>query len=389
MRYFKNKKILIILIVYLIINLFLQGSAHLYFYNYINPIFWSCFLFYLIYYLKDNYVRETLNKKQLLFISLFSLGYALFYFYVGFIFGFTKSPYGHDIGNIITNIFQVIVPVIGIEISRWVLIGKNTNNKMAIFITTLILILLEIRFYTIFSLTSNMEGLFKYCCSLILPLIASGCLSTYLVLNGSYKLSLIYRLLDRFLIILLPIFPDLDWFVSGIVGILTPTIIYVIFKFYFSNYEESFRKRKKTIVDKVIYFVTLAGALTLFLFMIGFFKYEVIAIVSNSMLPTYSRGDVVIYEKMDNESLKKLSVNSIIVYRIDNQYVVHRIVEKKEENGEVSYITKGDNNNSRDYKPVSIEQIKGVYSFSIKYLGFPSVWLNDFFNNEKAVVETK
>ena len=123
--------------------------------------------------------------------------------------------------------------------------------------------------------------------------------------------------------------------------------------------------------------------------MLGLFKYEPIAILSNSMHPVYNRGDAIIYEKLSDTDLKKIEKNSIILYRIDNQSVAHRVVNVIQENGSVKYQTKGDNNNAPDMDLVDPSQIQGVYVFHIKYIGYPSVWLNDLFNHQEAKVETK
>ena len=87
--------------------------------------------------------------------------------------------------------------------------------------------------------------------------------------------------------------------------------------------------------------------------------------------------------------MKKLKKDYIIIYSIEGQTVVHRIVDSFHEKGDIFYITKGDANNSNDLKPVSPENIVGLYQTSIKSIGKPSVWLHDFFKKEKAVVEIK
>ena len=49
----------------------------------------------------------------------------------------------------------------------------------------------------------------------------------------------------------------------------------------------------------------------------------------------------------------------------------------------------GDNNNAPDIKKVDEDQILGKVIFTIPKIGYPSIWLNDFFtNNKKINVET-
>ena len=61
---------------------------------------------------------------------------------------------------------------------------------------------------------------------------------------------------------------------------------------------------------------------------------------------------------------------------------MHRIVNKIEGNNTL-FETRGDNNNESDSELVQIDQVKGVYIFHIKYIGYPSLWLYDYFNLEK------
>ena len=90
------------------------------------------------------------------------------------------------------------------------------------------------------------------------------------------------------------------------------------------------------------------------------------------MNPTFKRGDVIIFKKDDN-----VAVGDIIVFQYQDQIIAHRVVGINE-----YYVTKGDANNSVDYIKVKKEDIKGVYMFHLKYLGYPSIWLNELLVKE-------
>ena len=123
--------------------------------------------------------------------------------------------------------------------------------------------------------------------------------------------------------------------------------------------------------------------------MTGFLSTSPIAILSNSMSPYYSRGDVVVYHKIDDETLKNIEKGNIIVYSKEGQLIVHRVIDIYERNGIYFFITKGDANKDKDFDPVGEHDIVGVYKFHVKYVGFPAVWLNEFYRNEKPKVEIK
>jgi len=69
--------------------------------------------------------------------------------------------------------------------------------------------------------------------------------------------------------------------------------------------------------------------------------------------------------------------------------VVHRVVEKRQKNGEFSIITKGDNNNTVDQEPVTEQQIIGKVIYKIRYIGYPAIWLNIIQTQEALNVEVE
>lgn len=388
-RYIKNKELLVIIIAYIFITMNLIIDDVIFYTNVINPLFWTFILVYLIWDMKKGYIRFCRNKRYFKYMIIISFIHTIVYFYMGFIFGFSKSPYNHAIISILKNIIIQIVPIIGIEVTRSVIATRNKDNKLLLTLLTILLILVEINYNTVLNLFSNKEEFFEYICEIILPQIAGGILYTYLTLKGSYSLTLLYRFLNELVVLLLPILPDLDWFMTGSEGILSVTLIYLLFKYRFTKEKKDIREKNKNLFAKISYILTLALSITLVCFMLGIFKYEPITILSNSMIPTFSRGDVIIYKKITDKQLKELTENSIIIYNMGEQNIAHRIVNTIEKSGTVSYQTKGDSNNAPDINLVETDQIQGIYIFHIKYIGFPSVWLYDYFHDEDAEVEIK
>jgi len=86
---------------------------------------------------------------------------------------------------------------------------------------------------------------------------------------------------------------------------------------------------------------------------------NVVKMQSRSMEPTIPIGALVKYEEVEPDELK---VGDIIVYEFDEDTVAtHRIAEiiRDEDNGEISFITKGDANVVSDAEPVSPSSILG------------------------------
>ena len=197
---------------------------------------------------------------------------------------------------------------------------------------------------------------------------------SYLSLKNSY-LSLLNQVLIKLTFILLPIIPNLDWFLIGSFNLIKVTIIYLIFKYKIAKEKILI---KKTSFALISYAFTLFFATFLIFFMAGSLKYEPIAILSNSMIPTFKRGDVLVFKKLNSKEINNLKPGMIIVYQVGNKNIVHRIVKVIKNNDKVSYKTKGDNNNTSDNLIIKTSNIKGVVKFHIKYLGYPAVYLNEY-----------
>lgn len=380
MEKIKKNKILIILVSYLFINIFCCIKNLVLFINIINPLFWSCIILYFIFNKKNIYLRFEKKDKHYLYITMLSFIYIVSYFCLGNYFGFVKSPYNHKISSVMNNIFTQIIPIIGIEITRTFIIKKNKNNKILIYFLTALLFFLEINYKSFIDIISNKKELFEYICKDIIPAFINGTLYTYLTVKTSYISTLIFRINIRLMTLLSPFFPNLDWFINSSFNILFPIIIYLIYKYVFIKQKEDVRRKRQNIYYKLSYIITIIILILLICFMVGAFKYEPITILSNSMSQIFSKGDVVIYKKINTDEIENLPINSIIIYTKQDKNIAHRIINKIKKDNNVLFEKKGDNNKESDLELVKIEQVKGVYVFNIKYIGYPSVWLYDYFN---------
>ena len=101
---------------------------------------------------------------------------------------------------------------------------------------------------------------------------------------------------------------------------------------------------------------------------------------SNSMKPVISKGDAVIVRKVDN--INDLKKGQIIVFKQDGKYIVHRLI-KLDKSKELSIVTKGDANNSKDVKNKSIDDVEGIVEFKIPLIGYPSVLLDELLKGRR------
>ena len=92
--------------------------------------------------------------------------------------------------------------------------------------------------------------------------------------------------------------------------------------------------------------------------------YAPISVQSNSMVPTFEQGDLIISKMIDENT--QLNVDDVITFTtvIEGQDAnnTHRIIKIEEEQGVTLYRTKGDNNPDLDEDPVLRESIYAVYT---------------------------
>lgn len=324
--------------------------------------------------------RDKIGKVQI--VIIFVIIYLMIYFLLGLLFGYKASPYSHNIISILMNAW-VFIPVIFFQEYVRAVLVRFTKRRDILFVAIFLLFsLIELNYGAFGTFFASRESAFKYVSSTLLPVLARNALFTYLALVCDYVPAIIYRSIITASNILLPIFPDLNWFVSGMLELMTCIILFLNINYIDNKAKRVTQRGPRQPEQKSNPKVTIPLLFLLLIFVCfvaGFFPYQPIAIVSDSMIPNFRRGDAVVVKKLSIEEKEKLKEEDIIQYNLDGRTVVHRIIKKrKDKNGEVIYQTKGDNNNAPDDKLVSLKQINGLVKFSVPKAGYPSVLLYEF-----------
>lgn len=348
----------------------------------IQQILWFGLAFYCYYASDKESFRNRDKTGKIQIVIIFTIIYLMVYFVLGLLFGYKRSPYAHTFSAMLTNIW-VFIPVIFFqEYIRAVLVRFTKRNETLLVIIFLLFSLIELNYGSMGASFATRESAFKYISSTLLPTLTKNALFTYFALVCDYWPSIIFRTAVMAMNILLPIFPDLDWFVTGLLELSTYVIMFISVN-YMNDLSKrvtvrTSRRAQRTSNPKVT--IPLLVVLLIFVcFVAGFFTYRPIAIVSDSMVPKFARGDAVVVKKLSNKEKKSLKKNDIIQYSLDGRTIVHRIHKKiKDENGNITYQTKGDNNNAPDDKLVTLKQVKGKVTFVVPYAGWPSVLIYDF-----------
>ena len=115
--------------------------------------------------------------------------------------------------------------------------------------------------------------------------------------------------------------------------------------------------------------VALVVLMAVSLVLLRMMGYQVFNVVSGSMEPTYSVGDLLYVKNVDPDAVK---VGDPITFVLNENLVVatHRVIRIDGENRH--FYTKGDANETEDIAPVHFNNLIGVPQFSIPKLGYVS-----------------
>lgn len=367
----------IILLIFLLFNSFVFKIANMYVISGIMLPF-LILMIVLNGFEKDNY---RYKKDVLLNIIIFLLMYYFITYFLGLFSGFVKSSYSLSFINIIKNTFPVIALILISELMRYVLFNKTKRNLPCLIIGCLLFVMVDVNTMVHIYDVKTALGITKMICLVVFPSITKNIFLTYLTMKVGYKNGIIYRLITELSTYLLPIFPDFGEYINVLLKTVLPIAIMARLNNMFNYY--SVRKIKDSRYNNrklVLYSVITFALLTIVLLTSGLFTYQALTIGSGSMSPAIEKGDVIILKSMKNEEARKIKKGDVLVYNHDNKIIVHRVI-KKSNNGEtISFKTKGDYNNAKDSWIVKQEEVIGIVKFRIRWVGMPTVALNELLN---------
>lgn len=320
--------------------------------------------------------RKRFKKDGIILSIIFTLSYLFIIYVSGLFLGFERNGYSLSLLNIFRNSFPILVVILVSEFLRFELNTKSENQKLLIVLSSILFILVDINIAMQMYDFSNLNDLLEMAALVTLPSITKNILLTYFSLKFGFASTLIYRIIMELYIYLVPILPDFNIYLESIITFIYPLILLKITKLMLKADE----KKEEVVKEKNISrFVNIFIILIMFVIVLltsGIFKYYFLSIGSGSMTPNVNKGDVVIVEKYNENELGNIEKGDILVYKKENQVVVHRVVEVNQDD-EITFRTKGDNNDDEDAWIINEKDVIGIAKFRIPLVGYPTVWLNE------------
>lgn len=380
--------IIILMLIYgLLANLKLVFNINAIYLYIINPLFWITLAVFLKIAIGKSYQKSKIKKEVIQYILIAVIIYILTYMISGLFITFGNNPYFTTVKGFLINLWMFGTVIISKEYIRYRLINnvyENDKKEIAILVS-LIYIIIEIGLNKYVNTKITLLFALKDICQNLIPLIAKNVLYSYISMKSDWKPASIYELFTKLYLWLSPILPNAPWIMVAIIETTIPTILFFYIRYANSkNSEIKSRQEIENVNPKNSIPLVVLVILAIW-FTIGVFPVKPIAVASGSMEKELYVGDVVIVKKCNANDIVN---GDIIQYQMKGYTVIHRVIEKKQKNGEYYFTTKGDNNPSEDKESVKEDQVLGKVIFKVKYLGYPAIWLNIIQSNEQVEVDT-
>lgn len=380
--------IIILMLIYgLLANLKLVFNINAIYLYIINPLFWITLAVFLKIAIGKSYQKSRIKKEVIQYILIAVIIYILTYMISGLFITFGNNPYFTTVKGFLINLWMFGTVIISKEYIRYRLINnvyENDKKEIAILVS-LIYIFIEIELNKYINTKITLLFALKDICQNLIPLIAKNVLYSYISMKSDWKPASIYELFTKLYLWLSPILPNAPWIMVAIIETTIPTILFFYIRYANSKNSEIKSRQEIENVNPKNSIPLVVLVILVIWFTIGVFPVKPIAVASGSMEKELYVGDVVIVKKCNANDIVN---GDIIQYQMKGYTVIHRVIEKKQKNGEYYFTTKGDNNPSEDKESVKENQVLGKVIFKVKYLGYPAIWLNIIQSNEQVEVDT-
>lgn len=327
--------------------------------------------------------RNNFRYKKDVFLAIITtlLVYYFITYFLGLFFGFVRTAYSLAPFNILRNMFPFILIIVAQELLRYTIYSKPNQSIIAVILGYVIFVMLDVNLAIHLYNIGTYLGITKMICLVIFPSITKNILLTYITKSVGYENAMFYLAITQLSKFVFPIFPDFGQYLNVIIETVLPIILVArlnnMFNYYESRKISGSRYGKKQLV--------LYSIITFLLFVIvtltsGLFKYQALTIGSDSMFPVIQKGDVVIVKSVKKDHMSSVKKGDILVYNHDDRIIVHRVQKILKVKGNIKFSTKGDNNETKDSWFVEPEDVIGTVSFKIKFIGMPTVALNELLN---------
>ena len=197
-------------------------------------------------------------------------------------------------------------------------------------------------------------------------IIGTNILINYLSKNYEFETLVIYTLFMEFGFMLLPIYPDTPFYILSL-GLLIFPLIIMLFLIADKDIINKFGNQND--FSHILIFVIVYAVVAFSLITSNKSIYKVSVMNNNSMAPNISQGDLLIIKESKHLKYENLKENDVVQFNYKGYILTHRIIEVKDKNDELKFVTKGDNNQNTDFPDTEKYQIISKVEYIVPAIG--------------------
>ncbi len=326
--------------------------------------------FLVILLVKKRSILAIERRQATLIVGLYALMYVALTYIVGLRYGFgNRGVYGFTATNLLNNVIPITVIIVTSEIIRRVLIAQE--EKKAAVLCYLGCVLADLLIFYGFSDITSFGKFIDALAQVFLPAFISNLAYHKISKRHGALPNILYRLITV-LYLYLPrrqaLIPDAF---LAMFRIFAPLLLLLfVSALYDKHFKRATEKRSKW--TPIVSAVLLVFMISVVMLISCQFKYGAIIIATESMTGELDKGDAVIFEQYDDQTIE---VGQVIIFETNGSRIVHRVVRIERINGQNRYFTKGDMNNHEDSGFALESDIIGIAKGKVPFVGYPTIWL--------------
>lgn len=352
----------------------LGGHISYFFHLVIKMILWLIIGGLVLYYPRgreDGLVRlKNMVTELSCFLAFF---HVIIYVLIGVFTSFGKTPYSRSFLGITLNLLEMSVILFGCELCRAFLLQNlpKKHSQVYLILISIAMAMFRIPLSRAFSINSGLK-LMDFITEIAFPELMQSYVASNLAALAGPVPAMVYLGIIRAFEYLSPYLPTPEWMPLLLFNLLVPVLGLAVLRLLYLK-EAAIKARARESEGSAGWIVVSAVSVAIIWFVVGLFPLYPSVILTGSMEPVIMPGDVVLVAKVDYDSIQ---VGDIIVFDNGEKiYITHRVIEIIEDSNGRQFVTKGDNNYSKDSELSNESQFRGKVIKIIPNIGLPVLYI--------------
>lgn len=319
----------------------------------------------------------SINKKEaLLLTTVVAVLYVILILIAGTFSTSYINPYFVTSESLLRTVIPAAVIIITSEIIRFVFLSQK--NTFATVLSWFICVLAEIMIFSGASEIDNVNLFMDLVGLTLFPAICANIYYHYSSKSFGALPNICFRLIFTLYVYFVPKYTEIPDALHACIKILLPLGVLTLTKALFDKQKKNVSAAKGDKISLVGMLASGVVIVSIAMLISCQFRFGAIVIATGSMTGEINKGDVIIYERYDDQTIKS---GQVIVFLDDESKIVHRVVRIENISGEIRYYTKGDANTDEDQGYRTEADIVGLTDLKIAYVGYPTLWLHELINS--------